>query len=86
MMIRKLLIIAALAAGTSAPTLADVPGREWISSAKVTAMLAKRGYRVTKIEADDGHWEGDAVRRGLKYEFHVDPHNGRVTKMERDRD
>lgn len=85
-MIRKLLIIAVLASGISTPALADVPGRNWVSSAKVTAMLAKRGYRVTKIEADDGHWEGDAVRRGLKYEFHVDPRSGQVTKMKRDRD
>lgn len=85
-MIRKLLIVAVLASGISPPALADVPGRNWISSAKVTAMLAKRGYRVTKIEADDGHWEGDAVRRGLKYEFHVDPRSGQVTKMKRDRD
>jgi len=85
-MIRKLLIVAVLASGISTPALADVPGRNWISSAKVTAMLAKRGYRVTKIEADDGHWEGDAVRRGLKYEFHVDPRSGQVTNMKRDRD
>ena len=85
-MIRKMLIAAVVATGLSTPTLADVPGRNWISSAKVAAMLAKRGYRVTKIEADDGHWEGDAVRRGLKYEFHVDPRSGQVTKMKRDRD
>ncbi|RZL74131.1 MAG: PepSY domain-containing protein, partial [Sphingomonas sp.] len=54
--------------------------------ARVTTMLAKRGYKVTKIEADDGHWEGEAARRGAQYEFHVDPHNGKVTKLERDRD
>jgi len=85
-MIRKLLIVAVVATGLSTPALADIPGRNWISSAKVTRMLAKRGYRVTKIEADDGHWEGDAVRRGLKYEFHVDPHSLHVTKLKRDRD
>jgi len=85
-MIRNLLIVALVTTGLSTPALADVPGRNWISSAKVTSMLAKRGYRVTKIEADDGHWEGDAVRRGLKYEFHVDPRSGQVTKMKRDRD
>ena len=85
-MIRKLLIVAGLATGISSPTLADVPGRNLISRKKVTAMLAKSGYRVSKIEADDGHWEGDGVRRGLKYEFHVDPYSGRVMKMERDRD
>ena len=37
-------------------------------------------------EADDGHWEGEAVRRGAKFDFHIDPHSGRITKLERDRD
>ena len=87
-MSKPILIAAAFAMTTmaSAPAFADEPGRGWISSARVTTMLAKRGYKVTKIEADDGHWEGEAARRGAKYEFHVDPHNGKVTKLERDRD
>lgn len=67
------------------PAFADQPGRGWISAPRVTNMLAKRGYKVTKIEADDGHWEGNAMRGARKYEFHVDPHNGKVTKLERDR-
>ncbi len=85
----KPILIAAVFAVTAlggAPALADEPGRGWISSARVTTMLAKRGYKVTKIEADDGHWEGEAARRGAKYEFHVDPKSGKVTKLERDRD
>ncbi len=87
-MSKPILIAAAFALTTmaSAPAFADEPGRGWISSARVTAMLAKRGYNVTKIEADDGHWEGEAARRGATYEFHVDPHNGKVTKLERDND
>lgn len=85
-MIQKLLIAAVAIAGIGTPALADVPGKTWIGSAKVKAMLAKRGYRVTKIEADDGHWEGEAVRRNARYEFHVDPHSGQVTKLERDHD
>jgi hypothetical protein len=74
-----------LATMTAAPALADQPGRGWISAGRVTAMLAKRGYKVTKIEADDGHWEGEARRGPANYEFHVDPHNGAVTKLERDK-
>lgn len=76
------LMVAAL---SPAPAFADVPGKGWISREKASAVLAKRGYKMTKIEADDGHWEGDAVRKGLRYEFHVDPRTGRVTKLERDR-
>ncbi len=83
---RKIVLAAfALATLSAAPALADEPGRGWISAARVTGMLAKRGYKVTKIDADDGHWEGEAMRGPRKYEFHVDPHNGAVTKLERDR-
>ena len=43
------------------------------------------GYgSVTKIEADDGHWEGEGMKNGQKYEFHVDPHSGAITKDEPD--
>ncbi|MCK9826221.1 PepSY domain-containing protein, partial [Nocardioides cavernae] len=76
----------AMTAMANAPAFADEPGRGWISNARVTTMLAQRGYRVTKMEADDGHWEGETARRTAMYEFHVDPHNGKVTKLERDRD
>ena len=83
-MIKKLLILAVATAGLGAPALADMPGKNWISSAKVKAMLSKRGYRVTKLEADDGHWEGEARKANANYEFHVDPRSGAITKMERD--
>lgn len=53
---------------------------------KVKSTLAKRGYQVTKLEADDGHWDGDATKAGARYEFHVEPHSSAVTKLERDRD
>ena len=76
-------LLGALVSGTAH---ADQPGRNWISSTRVIHMLEAKGYRVIKIEADDGHWEGEAVRRGAKFDFHVDPHSGRITKLERDRD
>ncbi|MCP3733963.1 PepSY domain-containing protein [Sphingomonas sp. RP10(2022)] len=80
----KLLIAAIALAGIGTPALADMPGKGWISSAKVKNILAKRGYRVTKLEADDGHWEGEATKANIKFEFHVDPRSGAITKMERD--
>ena len=51
-MIKKILIAAVVTAGLGSPALADMPGKNWISSAKVKAMLSKRGYRVTKLEAE----------------------------------
>lgn len=78
--------LAILAAGlVSAPALADMPGKGWIKRDKVGQLLARKGYHLTKIEADDGHWEGEATRRGVTYEFHADPHTGKLTKLERDR-
>lgn len=85
-MLRTILIAAVTAAGLGAPALADVPGKNWISTAKVKAILAKRGYQVTKLEADDGHWEGEARKANVTYDFHVDPRSGAITKMERDTD
>lgn len=82
----RLIPIALLAAFAlpAAPALADRPGPNWISSQRASNILRQRGYRVTKIEADDGHWEGEAYRNGRKYEFHVAPRSGRITKLERD--
>ncbi|TCU53832.1 YpeB-like protein with putative protease inhibitory function [Novosphingobium sp. PhB57] len=85
-MIKKLLLIAVTAVCFSSPALADMPGKGWISSEKVKSMLLERGYRVTKLEADDGHWEGEATKANVNYDFHVDPRSGAITKMERDND
>jgi hypothetical protein len=45
----------------AAPALADRPGTDWISMDEAKSKLVAAGYTsVTKIEADDGHWEGEA--------------------------
>jgi hypothetical protein len=80
------ILVAGAALGLSTPAFADVPGQGWLPVSKVAAVLEKRGYQVTKIEADDGHWEGEAILKGAKYDFHVDPRSGRILKMERDHD
>lgn len=79
--------LATLGALASAPAWADQPGADWISKEKAEATLKTAGYtQITKIEADDGHWEGEGVKSdGQKYEFHVDPHNGKITKDEIDK-
>jgi hypothetical protein len=62
---------------------ADQPGADWLSKDQVIQKLNSMGYTdVRKLEADDGHWEGDAMKDGKAYEIHVDPHNGALTKSE----
>ncbi|WP_260924283.1 PepSY domain-containing protein [Novosphingobium sp. 9] len=83
---KTILAAAAMAGIWAVQAQADVPGKDWISHARVIKMLETKGYQVTKIEADDGHWEGEAVRNHQHFDFHVDPHSGQITKMERDND
>jgi hypothetical protein len=77
------LVAAALILGSTVSTMADMPGNDWISVDQAKAKLMASGYtNVTKIEADDGYWEGLGVKGGSVHEFHVDPHTGAVTKDE----
>jgi uncharacterized membrane protein YkoI len=44
------------------------------------------GYsQVTKLEADDGRWEGEGVKNGQKMEFHADPKSGAIVSEKPDR-
>jgi hypothetical protein len=39
--------------------------------------VLQSGYsQVTKIEADDGRWEGIGIKNGQKMEFYADPKTG----------
>lgn len=86
MLTRPVLLAATLALGAGAAR-ADTPGADWISRDQVAKILADKGYTdVRKLEADDGHWEGDATLKGTEVEVHVDPHGGAITKSEPDDD
>jgi hypothetical protein len=62
---------------------ADIPGKNWLTQVQVTKKLAGLGFkRVIKLEADDGHWEGDAMKGRRIYEIHVDPNSGALIKFE----
>ena len=78
--------VAVFASMASTAAWADQPGADWISMAQAQETLKAAGYtQITKIEADDGHWEGEGLKQdGKKYEFHVDPHSGKITKDEID--
>lgn len=77
----------ALVGALSGPAWADQPGADWTvdkDQAETTLMAA--GYtQITKIEADDGYWEGEGIKAdGMQYEFKVDPHTGKIVKDEMD--
>jgi hypothetical protein len=44
---------------------------------QVTEQALRSGYtQVTKLETDDGRWEGEGIKNGRKMEFHAHPKTG----------
>ena len=59
---------------------ADQPGPDWMPMEQVRAKVLQSGYtQVTKLEADDGRWEGEGIKNGQKMDFHADPKTGVIT-------
>lgn len=82
---KAIIMTAALAGALTASAFADQPGADWMTRQQVTQKLKANGYsQITKLEADDGHWEGEGIKHGKKMEFHVDPHSGALLKEEVD--
>ncbi|AHY50658.1 hypothetical protein BJS_03507 [Bradyrhizobium japonicum SEMIA 5079] len=70
---------------TSSMASADQPGPDWMPMEQVKAKVMESGYtQVTKIEADDGRWEGKGIKNGQKMEFHADPKTGLITREKPD--
>lgn len=64
---------------------ADQPGPDWMPMEQVKAKAMESGYtQVTKLEADDGRWEGEGIKNGQKMEFHADPKTGVITREKPD--
>ena len=64
---------------------ADQPGPDWMPAQQVIEQVLKSGYtQVTKLEADDGRWEGEGIKNGQKMDFHADPKTGVITSEELD--
>jgi hypothetical protein len=70
-------VISLALAGTA---LADQPGADWMSKAALQKQMEAEGYSAIVVGADDGHWEGEAVKDGRIVEFHADAHTGKITK------
>ena len=64
---------------------ADQPGPDWMPAQQVIEQVLKSGYtQVTKLEADDGRWEGEGIKNGQKMDFHADPKTGVIMSEELD--
>jgi hypothetical protein len=64
---------------------ADQPGPDWMPAQQVIEQVLKSGYtQVTKIEADDGRWEGEGIKNGQKMDFYADPKTGVITSEKLD--
>lgn len=65
--------------GVSGAALADQPGADWMPAEQVKTKLMSSGYTsIIKIEADDGHWDGEGIKDGQKMKFDVDPKTGDI--------
>jgi hypothetical protein len=65
---------------------ADQPGQDWMPAQQVIEQLLKSGYTlISKIEADDGRWEGEGIKNGQKMKFHADPKTGAIITERPDR-
>lgn len=73
----------ALAAGLAMAAVApgDYAGR---TKAEIAKSLEQQGYRVRKIETEDGYLEAYALLDGARFEIYVDPETGKVVKVEED--
>jgi hypothetical protein len=76
-------VAVALAFAAVQPALADdlfernrlnVPREQWLPATQIAEKLGTQGYKVLKIEADDGAYEVDMVdKNGTQIEAHVHP-------------
>ena len=58
---------------------ADQPGTDWMPAQQVIEKVLQSGYsQVTKLEADDGRWEGEGIKNGQKMDFHADSKTGEI--------
>lgn len=58
---------------------ADQPGPDWMPAEQVRAKLEAAGYSaITKLEADDGHWDGEGTKDGQAMTFELDPKTGAI--------
>ena len=85
---KTILMTGVIAAALATPALAgddmvygrlNVPHNEWKSPTAIGEILATQGYKVHKIESDDGAYEVDMTdKNGVLVEVHVHPSTGDI--------
>lgn len=84
MKLAMILVLGSLALGSAAR--AERPGPDWMPMQQVIGKILEAGYsEVTKLEADDGRWEGEGIKNGQKMEFHADPKTGVIVSEKPDK-
>ena len=81
LMFKALIFACALATGIGQHSiaLAGQPGSDWMPVEKVKEKLVSSGYTsIIRIDADDGHWDGEGIKNGKLTEFDLDPKTGEV--------
>jgi hypothetical protein len=80
-----ILAVAVLGLGAAAPAFADdsgkrlnVPRDQWLSATQITEKLTAAGYTVREIETDDGAYEVEMTKDGVKLDVHVHPATGEI--------
>lgn len=87
---RKVLILAAVAATLSAPAVASeycTSGShdQWMSREQITEKAEAMGYKVQRIKAENGCFEVHALNEnGARFEIYFDTVTGEVVKTERE--
>jgi hypothetical protein len=82
----SIVLAAALSAGSIGFAHADMPEADWMPAQQVIEKVLKSGYTlISKIEADDGRWEGEGIKNGQKMKFHADPRTGEIISERLDR-
>jgi Peptidase propeptide and YPEB domain len=67
----------ALSVAGSNAAKADQPGADWMPLQQVVEQVFKSGYtQLSKVEAENGQWEGEGIKNGQKMEFKADPKTG----------
>lgn len=60
---------------------AEQPGPDWIPMDQALRKLGEAGYgEIRSLKADDGRWEGKAVKDGKPVAVLVDPRSGAVAE------
>lgn len=80
-MIKFLIKVCSLAVGVGLHGIAYAgqPGPDWMPLEKVKEKLMSSGYTsIIKLDADDGHWDGEGIKNGKVMEFDLDPKSGEV--------